>query len=530
VEETDVILLWGSNARETHPIFFHHVLKAVHRGARLYVIDPRRTASAQWADGWLGLDVGTDIALANGVASVILEAGLENRSFIDHATSGFEAFRKSVERYPLESVARETGVDAALIERMALDYARADRAVICWTLGITEHHNAVDNVLALINLGLLTGHVGKWGSGLNPLRGQNNVQGGGDMGALPHKLTGFQDVENDAVRAKFERAWGVKIPPKKGWHLTEMFEAMERKDLTALYVIGENPAQSEADGEHCNHLLRDLETLVVQDIFLTKTAEIADVVLPASASFAEADGTVTNSERRVQRVRRAVAPPPGARDDIAILCDLARRLGRDLGDPTPEDLWNELRKLSPMHAGMSYARLEELGGIQWPCPTDGDPGSPFLHGRLWERPRGGPPAPFIPVEQVAPVDTLDESFPLRLTTGRRLESFNTGVQTGRYTSPLRRGETIDMSPADAARCGVAHGESVRVCSRRGSVVAPVHIDPDLKPGLVFMTFHFPDEVDTNVLTINATDPKSGTAEFKAAAVRVEKLDGTAAAE
>jgi formate dehydrogenase major subunit len=528
VEETDVILLWGSNARETHPIFFHHILKAVRRGAKLYVVDPRRTSSAQWADGWLGLEVGTDISLANGVANVILEAGLENRAFIERATTGLEAYRESVQRYPLERVARETGVDAALIRRMALDYARADRAVICWTLGITEHHNAVDNVLALINLGVLTGHVGKWGSGLNPLRGQNNVQGGGDMGALPHKLTGFQDVEDDEVRAKFDRAWGVTIPPKKGWHLTEMFEAMERKELTSLYVIGENPAQSEADGHHTIACLSGLEHLVVQDIFLTKTAELADVVLPASASFAEADGTVTNSERRVQRVRRAVPPPPGARDDIEILCELARRLGRDLGNPTPEEIWEELRKLSPMHAGMTYARLEALGGIQWPCPDENHPGAPFLHGRLWEEPVGGKPAPFVPVEQAGPVDALDETFPLRLTTGRRLESFNTGVQSGGYRSPLRRGETLDISPEDARRYGVTEGEIVRVSSRRGSVEAPIHLDADLKPGLVFMTFHFPDQVDTNILTINATDPKSGTAEFKAAAVRIDKLDEAAA--
>jgi len=478
VAESDVILLWGSNARDTHPIFFHHVLKAVRRGAKLYVIDPRRTSSAQWADGWLGLEVGTDIALANGVANTILAAGLENRAFIERATVDFDSYRAAIEKYPLERVAKETCVDAALIEKMALDYARADRAVICWTLGITEHHNAVDNVLGLINLGLLTGHVGKWGSGLNPLRGQNNVQGGGDMGALPHKLTGFQDLEDDAARSKFERAWGATIPPKNGWHLTEMFEAMGRKDLTALYVLGENPAQSEADGTHCTKLLTELEHLVVQDIFLTRTAELADVVLPASASFAEAEGTVTNSERRVQRVRRAVAPPAGARDDIEILCDLARKLGKDLGDPTPRELWDELRQLSPMHAGMSYERLEALGGIQWPCPDDSHPGSPFLHGRLWEEPIVGPRAPFIAVEQVAPVDVLDETYPLRLTTGRRLDSFNTGVQSGGYSSPLRRDESIDISPADAARYGVSQGEVVRVTSRRGSVAVAVRIDRD----------------------------------------------------
>ena len=524
VEEADVILLWGSNARETHPIFFHHVLKAVRRGARLYVVDPRRTTSAEWADGFLPLQVGTDIALANGVARCILEEGLEHRDFIRRATEGFEAYARTVERYPLDRVAKETGVDAELIRGMARDYARADKAMICWTLGITEHHNAVDNVLALINLGLLTGHVGRWGSGLNPLRGQNNVQGGGDMGALPNKLPGFQDVEDDEIRARFEARWERRIPPVKGWHLTEMFEAMERKALTALYVIGENPAQSEADATHSLELLEGLEHLVVQDIVLTRTAEMADVVLPASASWCEAEGTVTNSERRVQRCRKALDPPGQARDDIRILSDLSRLLGCELGTPTARAAWDELRSLSPMHAGMSYARLEALGGLQWPCPDEAHPGSPFLHGRLWQDPPArGRAAPFIPTEQVPPVDTLSTDFPLRLTTGRRLESFNTGVQSGGYAWPHPRRETVDLSPDDARRLGVADGERVRVVSRRGSVEAPARLDPGLRPGLAFMTFHFPDQVETNLLTIDATDPKSGTAEFKAAAVRVEKL-------
>jgi predicted molibdopterin-dependent oxidoreductase YjgC len=420
-------------------------------------------------------------------------------------------------------------VPAALIERMALDYARADRAMICWTLGITEHHNAVDNVRALINLSLLTGHVGRWGSGLNPLRGQNNVQGGGDMGALPNKLTGFQDVEDSAVRARFERAWGARIPPKNGWHLTEMFEAMSRKELTALFVLGENPAQSEADSKHTLERLQGLEALIVQDIFRTKTAELADVVLPAAASFCESEGTVTNSERRVQRVRRSIPPPGQARDDIAILCDLARRLGKDLGDPTPEELWDELRALSPMHGGMSYRRLEESGGLQWPCPDETHPGSPFLHGRLWEDPVRGPRAPFGAVVHETPVEALDERFPLRLTTGRRLDSYNTGVQSSGFASPLRRDESLDLCPEDGARYGVREGERVRVSSRRGSVVAPVRFDPGLPAGLAFMTPHFPDQVDTNVLTIDATDPKSGTAEFKAAAIRIDRLDAAAVA-
>jgi formate dehydrogenase major subunit len=524
VEETDVILLWGSNARETHPIFFHHVLKAIRRGARLYVIDPRRTASAAWADGWLPLEVGTDIALANAVAHVILARGLENQAFVARATEGFEAYRAKVAEYPPERVARQAGVPVALIEKMAVDYARADRAMICWTLGITEHQHGVDNVRALINLSLLTGHVGRWGAGLNPLRGQNNVQGGGDMGALPNKLTGFQDVEDAAVRGKFERAWGAGIPPENGWHLSQMFEAMGHKELTALYVIGENPAQSEADSRQTLERLGGLEALVVQDIFRTKTAELADVVLPAAASFCESDGTVTNSERRVQRVRRSMSPPGQARDDIAILAEMARRLGRDLGDPTPEQLWDELRALSPMHTGMSYAHLEASGGIQWPCPEEGHPGSSFLHGRLWEDPVRGPRAPFAAVDHVAPADPLDERFPLRLTTGRRLDSYNTGVQSNGFTSPLRRGESLELHPDDAARYDVREGERVRVSSRRGSVVAPVRVEPGLRPGLAFMTMHFPDQVDTNALTIDAVDPKSGTAEFKAAAIRIDKLD------
>ena len=507
------------------------MLKALHRGARLYVIDPRRTSSAQWANGWLPLDVGTDIALANTVAHVILDRGLENRAFIERATTGFDAYRASVEPWTLSRGSEVTGVPAELIERMAIDYARSDRAELCWTLGITEHHNAVDNVLSLINLALLTGHVGRYGSGLNPLRGQNNVQGGGDMGALPNKLTGFQDVEDPVARSKFERAWGVTIPPKNGWNLSQMFEAMDHDELKALYVLGENPAQSEADSTLTINRLRKLEILVVQDILMTKTAEMADVVLPASASWCESEGTVTNSERRVQRVRKAVSPPGQARDDIEILCDLARRLGRDLGNPSAQEIWDELRALSPMHGGMSYERLEKLGGIHWPCPDESSPGEQFLHGRLWEEPVRGRRAPFSVVEQRAPADALDASFPLRLTTGRRLDSYNTGVQTGAYSSPLRRGETIDLSPSDATRFGVREGERVTVRSRRGHVEVPVRIDPGLRVGLAFMSVHFPDEVDTNALTIDAVDPKSGTSEFKAAAIRIEKLSaGDAAAE
>jgi formate dehydrogenase major subunit len=302
-----------------------------------------------------------------------------------------------------------------------------------------------------------------------------------------------------------------------------MFEAMDAGELTSLYVIGENPAQSEADQHRAVHLLSSLEHLVVQDVFMTKTAELAHVVLPAAAGWCESEGTVTNSERRVQRVRKALEPPEGARDDVDIITALARRLGAGWTYERAEEVWEECRSLSPMHAGMSYRRLEELGGIQWPCADESDPGSLFLHRRLWKRPVEGPRAPFTAVEDDPPVEKLSPEFPLRLTTGRRLDSYNTGVQTGGYTSPLRKQEYLQISPEDAHKLGVVEGEVVRASSKRGVVEVAVHIDSTLRPGLVFMTLHFPDQVATNLLTIDALDPKSGTAEFKASAIRIDKM-------
>ncbi len=305
---------------------------------------------------------------------------------------------------------------------------------------------------------------------------------------------------------------------------------MGRGELHTLYVIGENPAQSEADVARVRELLAGLDFLIVQDLFLTDTAKLADVVLPGSASWCEADGTVTSSERRVQLVRKALDPPGGARDDIWILAQLAKRLGYDWGEPTAEQAWEELRSLSPMHGGMSYARLAEHGGLRWPCPTEDHPGSRYLHERLWQDPIAGPPAPFVATPFEPPVEQLDHEYPIRLTTGRRLESFNTGAQSNLYRSPLHRGESIDLSPEDAEKLGIGEGETVLVASRRGSVQAPARIDRSLRRGLAFMSFHFPEQVQTNVLTIDATDPKSGTAEFKATAVRVEKLSARTLAQ
>ena len=535
IESTDVIVLWGSNARAAHPIFFQHVLKGIRSGAKLIVVDPRRTETAQWADLWCGLNVGTDIALSNTIAREIIRSGLANRAFIEGSTSEYDAYAASVEPWTLARGSAVTGVPAEAIRELAHTYARADRAQLCWTLGITEHHNGVDNVLALINLALLCGHVGRFGAGLNPLRGQNNVQGGGDMGAIPNRMPGFQDILDASVRAKYDHAWslvgtGNEIQDHYGWHLTAMFEAMGRGELRSLYVIGENPAQSEADKGHAVALLKGLDQLVVQDIFLTRTAELADVVLPGSASWCESEGTVTNSERRVQRCRKALNPPGDAKDDIEIIVALAAKMGQHWSyGSTPrevaENVWDEMRALSPMHHGMSYARLEEHDGIQWPCPSHDHIEPSFLHGRLWaaDPAERGRLAPFSIVIDDPPVDTLTDEFPLRLTTGRRLDSYNTGVQSGGFASPLRFGETIDVSPEDARALGIIDGEIVSVASRRGAVEAPVQIDAALRPGLVFMTFHFPEQVDVNILTIEANDPKSGTAEFKASAVRIDKV-------
>ncbi len=523
MERTDLLFLWGANPRETHPIMFHHMLRGLRNGARLVVVDPRRTPTAQLAHVHLQLRVGADIALANAMGHVILDAGLEHREFTEHATNGLDAYRRQVAAYTPEFAERVSGVPAPAIRDAARMYATAPRAIICWTLGITEHHNATDGVYALCNLANLTGHVGRYGSGLDPLRGQNNVQGGGDMGAIPNRLPGGADVESSAQRAPYEAAWGVALPSKRGRHQSLMFEGMERGEVRAAYIIGENPLMSEANQARCRALMEGLEFVVLQDIALNQTAEIADVVLPSALSWCECDGTVTSSERRVQLMRRALDPPGEARDDIFILQDLARRMGHEWGYTCAEDVWNEVRRLSARHRGMSYRRLAECGGLQWPCPDEGYPGSAFLHGRLWQRPVEGPRAPLIPVEWAPPVEQPDETYPFTLTTGRRLEFFNTGTQSRGYAAPRPQMEFVHLWPEDARRLGIEDGDLVRVRSRRAALLVPATLDATLAPGLCFMTLHHPEIVPTNLLTIDAWDPQSGTAEFKATAVALERV-------
>jgi formate dehydrogenase alpha subunit len=522
LENTDVIIAWGSNTQECHPIIFNHMRRGIKNGAKMIVVDPRKIGQTKLAEKWLPVRVGTDIALANGMANVIIEEGLYHKDFIERATEHFETYKEQVKNYTPEYVEKITGVPAEDIREVARMYAKADKAIINWTLGITEHHNGSQNVLALINLALLTGHIGKYGSGLNPLRGQNNVQGGGDMGALPNRLTGGWEWNDPAARNLYEKVWGKPLPENEGKHQTAMLEAMEHKEIRALYVIGENPVQSDANASHVKKLFEDLDFLVVQEIFLNKTAELADVVLPAG-SWAENDGTFINSERRIQRARPILDTPGQARQDHVIVQEIANSMGAGWNYQTPEEIWNEIRQVAPNFAGISYNRLEQEGGIQWPCRSEDEPGTLFLHDRLWQKDVGRK-APFHAVDYQAPIELPDEDYPLQLTTGRRLEFYNTGIQTQNYKKVKDPEEFIEVCTEDAQKFGIADGEEVKVSSRRGSVVVKAKISKKMvSPGLVFMTFHFPEQAEVNQLTIHAVDPIAGTAEFKACAVKIEKI-------
>lgn len=525
MEETDLIILWGANTAEAHPIAFHHMMRGVRRhGTKLVVVDPRRISGTEFATLHLPVRVGSDVALANAVGQAIIEEGLVNREFVARATEGYDEYASAVAGYRPEDVEEITGVKAEAIRRLARLYAQADRAIIAWTLGVTEHHNAVDTVHSLINLSLLTGHMGRYGAGLAPMRGQNNVQGGGDSGALPNKLPGFQDVTNPAARQRCAGVWGAPVPEKVGKHQSAMMEAMESHEMRVLFVIGENPIHSEANSNRVREILAGLDFLVVQDIFLTATAEMANVVLPASASWAESDGTVTNSERRVQLLRKALDPPGEARDDRWIIEELAQRMGApgNWAHRTAEEVWDELRQVSPLHGGMSYKRLAEHGGLQWPCPTEDHPGTVFLHGRLWQEDVGRR-APFSARRHQPTAEVVDAAYPLLLTTGRRLAAYNTGVQTQFYKAPRGHHEALEMAAADMRRLGIADGALCRVVSRRGEVAVRARASEKTPEGLVFLSLNYPEEVWTNVLTLDATDPYAGTSEFKASAVRVEPV-------
>lgn len=516
----------GSNTTEAHPIIANRMKKAVKSGLKIIVIDPRKIDMVKSSHRHLQLNVGSDIALMNAMIHVIIEENLYNPAFIDQFTVDFDTLKKQVKMYTPEYSAAITGVSAQDIIDTAREYAKAEKAMIAYTLGITEHHCGVNNVFDIANLALLTGHIGKEGSGIMPLRGQNNVQGAGDMGCLPNQLPGAVTLANEEYRSRFERAWNVKINPEPGLNQTKAFESMEKGEIKALYCIGENPLVADVHMHHTRKLLEDLELLVVQDIFLTETARLADVVLPAR-SWGEVDGTYTNTDRRIQRVRKAVEAHPNTKDDWEILCEISTRLGYPMNYQTSEEIWEEVRTLAwEMYGGMPYTRLEKEYSLHYPCPDETHPGTFILHQRFHqEKEENNRLSPFHAVKYTGPIELPDEEYPFTLTTGRRYESYNTHTQTSFYADGVKikqTEESADIHPADAAQLGIETGDVVEVTSRRGSVVVKAKVTDQVTPGLIFMSFHFQD-VPTNVLTINEFDPISGTAEFKACAVKIKPL-------
>jgi formate dehydrogenase alpha subunit len=513
------ILAIGSNTTEAHPIIGFNVKKAVRNGTKLIVANPREIELVRFADIWLRLKPGTNVALLMAMMKVILDEGLYDKAFIEQRCENFEAFKESLAAFDLAAAEKTTGVPLSQIAEAAKMYARSNPASILYSMGITQHSHGTDNVMATANLAMLTGNIGKPGSGVNPLRGQNNVQGACDMGALPNVCPGYQKVTDSATIDKFEAAWGSKLPADNGLSITEMINCMLQGKIKALYLIGENPVLSDPDASHVCQALAGLEFFVAQDIFLTETAQLAHVLLPG-ASFAEKDGTFTNTERRVQRVRKAIEPIGKSRADWLITCQIAQKMGAKGFDfENPSQIMDEIAALTPSYGGISYQRLES-GGLQWPCPTADHPGTPILHTQQFSRGKGK----FMPLEYKPPAELPDDEYPLTLTTGRRLFQFHTGTMSRKVKglNAFMGEEKAEINPADAECLGISQGDRIKVTSRRGEVTARARITGDSPPGVVFMTFHFA-ESPTNVLTNPVLDPVAKIPELKVCAVRVEKL-------
>ena len=515
----DFILALGTNTTEAHPIISLQVRKAMRSGATLAVVDPRKTELADLAHYHLQITSGSDIALLNCMANVIIDEEIWNKEFVQERTEEFEALKEMVAKYTPDYVESITDVSAETIKAVARGYALAKNATILYTMGITQHICGTHNVFAVANSAMLCGQIGKEFSGVNPLRGQNNVQGACDMGALPNVFTGYQPVAAEESRAKFASAWGVQdLPAKPGLTLGELLDAAGKGDLKGMYIMGENPVLSDPDALHVTHVLEKLDFLVVQDIFLTETAELADVVLPA-VSFAEKDGTFSNTERRVQRVRKAVEPEGNAKADWEIIGLVATAMGYHMQYNSAGEIMDEIAQVTPSYGGISYNRLEQ-GSIQWPCPTSDHPGTKYLHSGKFSRGLGK----FHPVEYVSPDELPDAEYPLVLSTGRRLYHYHTGTMTQR-TGALEVAypeEYLEINCADAEKISVCDGDKVKVTSRRGSVEVAVRVTDTVTPGLVFTSFHYP-EVAINKLTNPARDPISKIPEFKVCAVKITKV-------
>jgi formate dehydrogenase alpha subunit len=517
IEDANVLFVIGSNTTEAHPIVSLKMIKALNKGAKIIVADPRKIELVDMACIWLNLRPGTNIALLNGMMNVILREGLQDEDFIAARTEGFEEFRKVVEQYPPETAAKITGVPAERIIEAARIYAKAKKAMIVYSLGITEHITGTNNVMSLGNLAMLTGNVGRRSTGVMPLRGQNNVQGACDMGALPNSYVGYQPVTDPNNRAKFEKAWKVKLPSAPGETSTQMLDHVTDRKIKGLYMLGEDPAQTDPDSNKVRASLETLDFLVVQEIFPTETTKYADVILPA-ASFAECDGTFTNGERRIQRVNKAIPAICGL-ENWQTICKIAQKMGYPMNYSHPSEIMDEIAALAPMFGGVSFSRLG-AGGLQWPCPSAGHPGTETLHVDKFSRGLGK----FNAVEHKFPAEQSDPDYPLILTTGRRREHYNCGSMTRRSKGIMYKWpeEAIEINPSDANELGVSDGEMVQVSSRRGVVRTKARITDRSLRGVAFMSFHYPD-VLTNLLTNAALDPQAKTPEYKACAIKIEKI-------
>ncbi len=524
IEDAGCIFIIGSNTTVAHPLVAHRVYRAKAKGAKVIVADPRRIHIASIADIYVSQNLGSDVALINGIMHVILAKNLHDKTFIDERTEGFEKLEELLKDYPPEKVSEITGVAPEDIVKIAETYATAEASSILYTMGITQHTHGVDNVKSLANLAMMTGNLGKRGAGVNPLRGQNNVQGACDMGGLPNVYPAYQAVTDESNKKKFEDAWQASLSDKVGYTIMEMMHGLEDGSLKGMVILGENPVGSDPDSNHVKHSLEAAEFLAVIDIFLTDTAKLAHVVLPG-ASFAEKEGTFSNTERSVLRVRKAVEPVGESRPDWQIICDLSTRFGLPMSYASPSEIFDEIAKVTPSYAGLSHERLEK-GGIPWPCPTPDHPGTPILHKERFTRGRGL----FHAIEYRPPAELIDEEFPVQLTTGRYFPHYHTGTMT--RNSPSLHAEMpeghVEVNPEDADRLGLKSRDMARIVSRRGEVETKVLITDAVDPGTVFMSFHFM-EANANVLTNPALDPICKIPEYKVCAVRLEKAEPQRAA-
>ena len=520
LEKSDTIFIIGSNTATSHPLVATRIFRAIENGARVVVADPRKNQIADFADLYVRHKPGTDVALLNGMMKVILDKGLFDQAFVKDNTEGFEDFKALIDQVSLEDCAAITGVPVSQIEKLAIIYGKADSSSIVYCMGITQHTNGVNNVKSLANLAMVTGNIGREGTGVNPLRGQNNVQGACDMGGLPNVLTGYQPVTVGAASKKFAEAWGVDtLPTKIGLTIPEIFSSIENDEMHGLWIMGENPVVSDPDADHVKKVLEKIDFLVVQDIFMTPTAKLADVVLPGT-SFAEKDGTFANTERRVMRVRKAIEPVGDSKPDWEIIQEISTRFGFPMAYESPKEIFDEIAKLTPSYSGISYERLEG-DGIQWPCPTSEHPGTPYLHkdGRF-TRGKGL----FHAIEYKPPAEVVDEAYPFWMTTGRVYAHYHTGTMT-RNSAALDKEISegfLEINPEDAAALDILDGQMISVASRRGEIKTRIMVTRRVEKGVVFMPFHF-EETNVNKLTNPAYDPIAKIPELKVCAVSLTKV-------